>query len=174
MAITQALYQRLFEHPEVRDLFNQSHQHQATGEPGAQTKALAVAILAYAGNIDNLSTLGPVVERIAQKHVGLQILPQHYPYVAAALMGAIRQVLGDAATETVTAAWEEAFWFLADILIGREAAVYGALSAAEGGWTGWRAFRVAEKTAESSTITSFVLQARRWRPGGCATSQGNT
>ena len=32
------------------------------------------------------------VERIAQKHVGLQILPEHYPYVGEALLGAIKAV----------------------------------------------------------------------------------
>src|SRR5689334_22778823 len=106
--ITAAMYRRLFRDAEVRDLFNQSNQ----GEGGRQTKALADAILAYARNIDNLGVMGTAVERIAQKHVGLQILPVHYPYVASALLGAIEEVLGEAATAEVLAAWGEAFWFL--------------------------------------------------------------
>ena len=49
---------------------------------------------------------------------------EHYPYVANALLPAIRDVLGDAATDEVLAAWGEAYWFLADILIAKEAALY--------------------------------------------------
>lgn len=152
--ITAAMYALLFQDAEVRDLFNQSNQ----GEGGRQTKALAHAILAYAQNIDNLAVLGPAVERIAQKHVGLNILPEHYPHVASALLAAIRQVLGDAATDEILGAWGDAFWFLADILIGREKQIYGELGSALGGWVGWRRFRVAEKRAESAIITSFVLK----------------
>ncbi|AYG62461.1 NO-inducible flavohemoprotein [Rhizobium jaguaris] len=165
--ITAAMYVQLFKDEEVRNLFNQSHQ----GEGGGQTKALAQAILAYAQNIDNLGVLGPAVERIAQKHVGLQIHPHHYPHVANALLAAIKQVLGEAATDEVLAAWGEAYWFLADILIGREKQVYEELVSAEGGWSGWRRFRVADKRRESDIITSFVLKPEdngpviRHRPG---------
>ena len=152
--ITAAMYVLLFKDEEVRNLFNQSNQ----GEGGRQTKALAHAILAYAQNIDNLEILGPAVERIAQKHVGLQIQPHHYPYVANALLAAIKQVLGDAATDEILNAWGEAFWFLADILIGREQQVYDDLGSAMGGWVGWRRFCVTEKRKESGIITSFVLK----------------
>ncbi|MGO4568927.1 NO-inducible flavohemoprotein [Rhizobium sp. 2YAF20] len=152
--ITAAMYVLLFKDDEVRNLFNQSNQ----GEGGGQTKALANAILAYAQNIDNLGVLGTAIERIAQKHVGLHIQPQHYPHVAKALLAAIKQVLGDAATHEVVTAWGEAFWFLADILIGREKQVYDELIASEGGWVGWRRFRVETKRRESDIITSFVLK----------------
>lgn len=152
-AITAAMYERLFKDEEVRELFNHSNQ----GEGGRQTKALAQAILAYAQNIDNLGVLASAVERISQKHVGLNIKPEHYPYVANALLGAIGEVLGDAATQPILDAWGEAFWFLANILIGREKAVYGDLEASEGGWIGWRDFRVERKIPESDIITSFVL-----------------
>ena len=152
--ITAAMYVRLFKDDEVRALFNPSNQ----GEGGRQTKALAHAILAYAQNIDNLGVLGSAVERIAQKHAGLQILPEHYPYVATALLGAIRDVLGEAATDEVLEAWGEAYWFLADILMGREKQIYDETASREGGWIGWRQFRVIEKRAESAVITSFVLE----------------
>lgn len=152
--ITAAMYTRLFQDDEVKNLFNQSNQ----GEGGRQTKALAHAILAYAQNIDNLGVLGGAVERIAQKHVGLHIQPHHYPHVATALLAAIKDVLGDLATDDILNAWGEAFWFLADILIGREKQVYHELSSADGGWNGWRRFRVAAKRKESDIITSFVLE----------------
>jgi nitric oxide dioxygenase len=66
-------------------------------------------------------------------------------------------VLGEAATPAILAAWGEAYWFLADILIAREAAIYEEHSAAPGGWKGWRDFVVTDKIEESDVITSFVL-----------------
>lgn len=151
--ITLAMYARLFQDDHIKALFN--HANQSTG---AQPKALAGAILAYAQNIDNLGVVLPVVERIAHKHVGYHILAEHYPFVAKALLGAIKDVLGDAATDEILGAWGEAYWFLADILIGREAGIRAEIEAFEGGWTGWRDFVVAEKVRESAVITSFVLR----------------
>jgi len=154
LAITKRMYERMFRNEEIRDLFNQSHH----GETGSQPKALATAILAYAQNIDNLGALAPAVERIAQKHVGLNILPEHYPHVAEALLGAIKDVLGEIATDEILAAWGEAYWFLAHVLIGREKAIYTSLATAPGGWNGWRNFRVESKNRESAIITSIVLR----------------
>jgi nitric oxide dioxygenase len=152
-AVTDRMYQILFTHPEIRDLFNQSHH----GETGSQSKALTAAVIAYARNIDNLGVLGTRVERICQKHVALHILPEHYHFVAEALLGAIKDVLGSAASEDVLAAWGEAYWFLADILMAREASLYSRLAATPGGWNGWRDFAVESTNPESEIIRSFVL-----------------
>lgn len=152
--IVREMYSRMFQNPEIRDLFNQSHH----GDTGSQPRALTGAILAYANNIDNLGALAPAVERIAQKHVGLQILPEHYPHVGEALLGAIKAVLGDAATDEILAAWGEAYWFLAHILIAREDRIYTEQKDTTGGWNGWRDFRVEEVVRESSVINSFILR----------------
>ena len=125
LVIVHEMYSRMFQNPEIRDLFNQSHH----GETGSQPRALAAAVLAYAQNIDNLGVLGHAVERIAQKHVGLNILPEHYPHVATSLLGAIADVLGEAATPEILDAWAEAYWFLAELLKGREAELYAAQAA---------------------------------------------
>ncbi|WP_422062287.1 NO-inducible flavohemoprotein [Sphingopyxis sp.] len=153
-AITARMYERLFEDDDIRGLFNQANQ----GEGGAQVHALAAAVLGYAQNIENLGALAPVVERIAQKHIGYHILPEHYPFVAAALLGAIGDVLGEAATPDLLAAWGEAYWFLANILQAREARIRGGIEQTPGGWHGWRRFRVAQKIQESAVITSFILR----------------
>src|SRR3954451_9292446 len=166
-AITDRMYQILFRSPEIRDLFNQSHH----GETGSQSKALTAAVMAYGRNIDNLGVLASRVERISQKHVALNILPEHYHFVAEALLGAIKDVLGDAATEEVLQAWGEAYWFLADLLMARESNIYARLAAASGGWNGWRDFAVESTTPESEVIRSFVLVptdgrgVMRHRPG---------
>ena len=59
------------------------------------------------------------------RHVEVGVKPQHYPYVAEALLPAIRDVLSaEVATDAVLTAWGEAYWMLADILIDAEAQVY--------------------------------------------------
>jgi nitric oxide dioxygenase len=152
-AITERMYERLFQNDSIRELFNQSHH----GHGGSQPKALAGAVLAYAQNIDNLGVLGGAVERIAQKHVALNILPEHYPFVAEALLAAIKDVLGTAATDEIIAAWGEAYWSLAELLIGREATIYRERASAPGGWSGWRSFTIESVKDESAVIRSFVL-----------------
>lgn len=160
LAITSRMYERLFRDPAMRDLFNQSHH----GATGAQPKALALAVLAYSRHIDDLGAMGGAVERIAQKHVTLNILPEHYPAVGEALLGAIQDVLGDAATAEICAAWGEAYWLLANILIGREATIYRDLAHRPGGWNGWRDFVVESVVQESEIIRSFVLVPRDGGP----------
>jgi nitric oxide dioxygenase len=165
--ITRRMYERLFRNEEIKNLFNQSHH----GEEGTQPRALAGAVHAYADHIDHLEELGPMVERIAQKHVALNIAPEHYPYVGEALLGALGDVLGQAATEEVVAAWTEAYQFLADLLIRREAELYDEARAQPGGWVGWREFVVDRVVPESEVITSFYLrpedggQLMAFRPG---------
>jgi nitric oxide dioxygenase len=152
-AITRRFYSLMFAgNPEVQAYFNQAHQHS-----GGQQRALAGAICAYAANIDNLAALGPAVELIAQKHCSLGIQPQHYPIVGQHLLAAIKDILGDAATDEVIAAWGEAYGFLAKVFIGREADIYGEQRTAPGGWNGYREFVVKRKARESDVISSFYL-----------------
>lgn len=154
-ALTTHFYRiMLAEYPQVRPLFNQAHQ--ASGD---QPRALANGVLMYAKHIDRLQALGPLVGQIVQKHVSLQILPEHYPIVGSCLLRAIREVLGaEVATDAVIAAWAAAYGQLADLLIGAEEEVYAATERAAGGWRGGRAFRVVGKVRESEEITSFHLQ----------------
>lgn len=158
-AITAKMYDRLFKDEHIRNLFN--HANQANGQ---QINALAGAILAYAENIDNLGALLPAVERIAQKHVGFHILPEHYPYVATALLGAIQDVLGDATTDEILQAWGQAYWFLAGILQNRESALREVIEQAPGGWTGWRDFVVSEKFVKAAPLLhSFCVRSTAGR-----------
>jgi len=120
LAITTAMYQRLFRNPDVAAMFDQAAQ-----QSGEQPRRLAAAILAYAQNIDKLGDLGPAVQRMVARHVETGVKAEHYPLVAEALLPAIRDVLGaDIATDAVLAAWGEAYWMLADILIAAESQAY--------------------------------------------------
>ena len=119
LAITTRMYERLFTDPDVKAMFDQAAQ-----ESGEQPKRLAGAILAYAQNIDKLEALTAPVMRMAARHVETGVKAEHYPLVADALLPAIRDVLGEAATDEVLGAWGEAYWALADILIGKEDILY--------------------------------------------------
>ena len=120
LAITTAMYARLFENKDIEAMFDRAAQ--ASGE---QPKRLAAAILAYAKNIDKLQNLGSAVSRMVARHIETGVRPEHYPHVANALLPAIRDVLGEeAATDEVLAAWGEAYWMLADLLIAAEAQAY--------------------------------------------------
>lgn len=153
--LTQYFYKRMLnEDPEVKQFFNATHQ-----SSGAQPKALAIALLMYAKNIEHLEKLDALVERIVQKHCALSILPEHYPIVGRNLLASMEEVLGkDVATPEVLTAWGKAYNALADVLIEAEELNYSATEEAYGGWRGWRKFRVAHKIPETKDITSFYLQ----------------
>jgi len=122
LAITTAMYAKLFQDEEVKGMFDQAAQ-----ESGEQPKRLAAAILGYAENIDKLGALDGAVTRMVARHVETGVKPEHYPKVAAALLPAIREVLGEeVATDAVLDAWAQAYGFLANILIAKEAAAYEA------------------------------------------------
>ncbi|MCA9047131.1 MAG: NO-inducible flavohemoprotein [Planctomycetaceae bacterium] len=152
--ITRRFYERMFEgNPEVRAFFNQAHQHS-----GGQQKALAGAICAYFTHIDNLEALTPAIELIAQKHCSLGIKAEHYPIVGKHLLDAIKDIMGDGATDEIIGAVAEAYGLLADICIGREAEIYNAQRSTPGGWNGYRKFVVDRKVAENDIVTSFYLK----------------
>lgn len=153
--LTTHFYQKMLEeYPQVRPLFNPAHQ-----ASGAQPRALANGLLMYARHIDELEQLGDLLSKIINKHVALQILPEHYPIVGSCLLSAIREVLGaEIATDEVLQAWGNAYQQLADILIGAESRLYDEKAQAPGGWRGVRAFTLAAKVVESAEITSFHLR----------------
>ncbi|MEM6688887.1 MAG: NO-inducible flavohemoprotein [Planctomycetota bacterium] len=158
--ITRRFYERMFEaNPEVKVFFNQAHQ-----ESGRQQGALAGAICAYFSNIDNLEALAPSVELIAQKHCSLGVKAEHYPIVGENLLGAIKDVMGDAATDEIIGAVAEAYGALAEICIGRESAVYDEQKAKPGGWNGYRNLSVLRKVPESDLVTSFYLAPENGDP----------
>jgi nitric oxide dioxygenase len=152
--VTRRFYEFMFAgNPEVKAYFNQAHQHS-----GGQQRALAGAICAYFANIDNLSVLGPAVKIIAHKHCSLGIQPEHYPIVGKHLLAAIKDVMGEAATDEIIGAVAEAYGFLAEVCIQQEREIYQQQREAVGGWNGYRRFVVDRKVPESEIITSFYLR----------------
>ena len=158
--IIKCFYTKLFDaHPELKNVFNMAHQEQ-----GQQQQALARAVHAYAENIEDPSSLVAVLKNIANKHASLGVRPEHYPIVGEHLLAAIKDTLGDAATDDIISAWAQAYGNLADVLMGMESSLYEQSSERLGGWTGWRSFVVREKRPESSVITSFILEPADGKP----------
>ncbi|MCH6264064.1 NO-inducible flavohemoprotein [Neobacillus citreus] len=152
--ITTRFYQLMFgNHPELLNIFNHANQKQ-----GRQQKALAGTVYAAAMYIDNLEAIIPVVKQIAHKHRSLGIKPEHYPIVGKHLLLAIKDVLGDAATDEIIDAWAQAYEVIAGAFIGVEAEMYGQAANQTGGWDGFRNFIVDRKVIESDVITSFYLK----------------
>ena len=155
--ITRVFYRdMLAAHPELFDYFNPANQRD-----GGQAASLAASVLAYASHIANPAPLAGMIERIASKHVSLDIKPAHYPIVGHYLLGAIKDVsfpLGDAATPEIIQAWSAAYAQLADIMIGREAALAADGAALPQGWHGFKPFRVGRKVQESDVTASFTLK----------------
>ncbi|MFC7319879.1 NO-inducible flavohemoprotein [Halobacillus campisalis] len=153
-AITTHFYKRMFaDHPELKNIFNMTNQ-----KAGRQPRALANAVYAAAQHIDDLSAILPTVNQIAEKHRSLQVKPEHYPIVGKYLLIAIKEVLGDAATDDIMQAWEEAYGAIAHAFIQVEEKKYEQAVAQDGGWSGYRNFKIAKKVKESAVITSFYLE----------------
>ncbi|GAA3413768.1 NO-inducible flavohemoprotein [Paenibacillus hodogayensis] len=133
-------------------MFNHANQSQER-----QQAALANVVYAAAQHIDKLETLLPAVKQIAHKHRSLGVKAEHYPIVGEHLLLAIKDVLGEAATEEILQAWAEAYGVIAKVFIEAEAEMYQQSEQQQGGWTGFRGFRVENKVKESDVITSFYL-----------------
>ncbi|MBW4687167.1 MAG: bacitracin resistance protein BacA [Komarekiella atlantica HA4396-MV6] len=118
--ITTRMYEIMFRnHPEIKEQFDMSAQ-----ADGSQPTRLATAVYGYATQIDNLPALKSMVEKIAHRHVQTHVLPEQYPIVGESLLQAMKDVLGQAATEEVMSAWTEAYQALAEVFINREHDIY--------------------------------------------------
>ncbi|MDQ0162923.1 NO-inducible flavohemoprotein [Aeribacillus alveayuensis] len=154
--ITTHFYKRMFSnHPELLNIFNHANQ-----EKGRQPTALANTLYAAASHIDELEKLIPAVKQIGHKHRSLGIKKEHYPIVGENLLAAMKEVLGDAITDEVLKAWEEAYGVIAKVFIDVEQEMYDEVDNKEGGWKDFKPFVVVDKVKESDVITSFYLKPK--------------
>ncbi|WP_026549947.1 globin domain-containing protein [Arthrobacter sp. Br18] len=153
--IAQRFYAHMFaDKPELMDgLFNRGNQ-----ADGRQQQALAGSVAAFAGFLVNTPGELPdhLLSRIAHKHVSLGLRPDQYQIVHDHLMWAIVDVLGDAVTDEVAAAWDEVYWLMANVLINQERRMYTELNLAPDAV--WRTWRVCEKIRETDDVVTFVVE----------------
>ncbi|VEF48896.1 oxidoreductase FAD-binding domain-containing protein [Bacillus freudenreichii] len=160
VTITSVFYKNMFNnHPELLNIFNHANQSQ-----GRQQTALANMVYAAAQNIDKLESVLPAVVQVAHKHRGLGVKPEHYPIVGKHLLEAIKEVLGDAATDEIIDAWAEAYGVIAQVFIDIEANMYETAGAQAGGWSDFKELKVVDKVKESDVITSFYFKAKDGQP----------
>ena len=147
-AITTVFYKNMFnQHPELLDIFNETNQ-----KLGRQQTALAMTVLAAVKHLDKLAVLLPQVTQISHKHRALQILPEHYPIVGHHLIGAIKEVLGEAANDDIIDAWTEAYDEIADVFIQLEKTMYE-----QEMWEGFAPFKITEKVEAATDIAAFTV-----------------
>lgn len=150
VTITKHFYKRMFENnPEVRQFFNHTNQKR-----GRQPEALANTVYAAALHIDRLEAILPAIQPALHKHKSLNIRAEHYPIVGANLLGAIQEVLGEAATPEIIDAWAKAYGVIADIFISLEEKLYD-----EAPWLGFKSFSIAEIIEETPEVKRFRLVA---------------
>jgi nitric oxide dioxygenase len=159
--IANRFYAHMFaEHPELLDgMFNRGNQAE-----GSQPKALAGSVAVFATALVNSPQQLPerLLTRVAHKHASLGIRPDQYQIVRDNLMWAIADVLGDAVTAEVAAAWDEVYWLMAYALINQERGLYSARGVtAERVWRQWR---VAEKVQDADDVVLFVMRRVDDRP----------
>lgn len=152
--ITPVFYTKLFDnHPElIRDLFNRGNQKQ-----GAQQRALAASIATFATHLVEGKSPVDLLSRIGHKHASLGITEDQYQVVHDNLFAAIVEVLGDAITPEIAAAWDEVYWILAETLIGFEKALYSDAGVEPG--EVFRTARVAAREDVTSDVAVFTLRA---------------
>jgi nitric oxide dioxygenase len=152
--ITANFYPRMFNaHPELLRVFNQGNQ--ATGE---QSKALAGSVVAYAVQLidPEAPSFDHVMRRIAYKHVSLGIRPEQYTIVGEHLLASVAEVLGEAVTPEVAAAWSEVYWLFALQLVAEEARMYQQANVDPSQPT--RPYRVVRLIDEAADVISLVLE----------------
>ncbi|MFG2407893.1 globin domain-containing protein [Streptomyces brevispora] len=153
--IADLFYRKLFDaHPELlRDLFNRGNQ-----ASGAQRQALAGSIAAFATQLVEHPDTRPdvMLGRIAHKHASLGITAAQYDVVHTHLFAAIAEVLGDAVTPEVAAAWDEVYWLMANALIAIEERLYAQQGVLAGDV--WRDWEVVSRTTETEDVVTFQLR----------------
>src|SRR5262249_65810 len=153
--IAARFYKHLFTtHPELLDgTFNRGNQAE-----GTQQVALAGSVAAFATALVKTPDRLPenLRSRIAHKHASLGIRPEQYQIVHDNLMWAVKDVLGDAVTPDIAAAWDEVYWLMAYTLIHVERGLYGARGVRP--QTAWRQWEVEKKIQETADVVTFVVK----------------
>lgn len=122
-AIATKMYEIMFaQYPQTKLLFSKA--------PLNQPKILARSVIIYSQHIDNITAVHEILEKIAHKHVSVDVHPGHYPMLGHSFIQAMREVLGKSVSEEVIIAWKDAYFYFAELLIEREQALVSKRSTA--------------------------------------------
>jgi nitric oxide dioxygenase len=107
--VAKLFYDRLFEiAPETRRLFKSDKTEQ--GRKLMSTLGVVVSGLSNTGKIVS------AVEALGRRHATYNVTEKHYIIFGEALLWTLEQGLGEAFTDEVRAAWDEAYGTLAEVM----------------------------------------------------------
>ena len=115
--LMRRFYDRLFEvAPAVKPLF-------ADVDMDRQRKALLNMLLVVRESLHDLDDVVPDLQALGAKHVEYGALQEHYPVVGEVLIGEMAGLAGDEWMPEYTAAWQEAYAVVQDVMLaGADAA----------------------------------------------------
>src|SRR5699024_3105799 len=135
------------QHPELKNVFNQTNQKR-----GLQSSALAMTVLAAAENIEDLSPIVPAIMPVVYKHCALQVTAENYTIVGENIIWDIQQETGLNEDDPIIQTWVKEYGAIADAFIGLEKDVYSKMA-----WDGFKPFTVTNITEETDMIKSFTV-----------------
>lgn len=109
----ELFYQNLFTaDPSLKSLFK--------GDMDKQGKKLINMFNVAVVMLNNMETLTPILQGLAQNHVYYGVQDEHYQTVEVALLKTLEQGLGEDFTPDVIDAWSEVYGFMAEVMIAAE------------------------------------------------------
>jgi len=109
-------YDRLFEAaPAVKPLF-------ANVDMERQRQALLNMLVVLRESLRNLDDIVPDLEDLGARHAEYGAQPAHYPVVGEVLIAAMTEVAGDKWKPEYTAAWQEAYGVVQNVMLSGAAA----------------------------------------------------
>jgi hemoglobin-like flavoprotein len=109
--LIRTFYDRLFETaPAVKPLFEKVDMER-------QRQALLNMLLVLRESLHDLDDIVPDLEDLGERHVEYGAESAHYPVVGQVLIGAMAEVAGDRWKPEYTAAWQEAYGVVQNVMI---------------------------------------------------------
>jgi nitric oxide dioxygenase len=114
--LIRKFYDDLFQvAPSVKPLF-------ANVDMEGQRQALLNMLVVLRESLRDLDDIVPDLEELGARHAEYGAKPEHYPVVGEVLIGAMAEVGGDAWKPEYTAAWQEAYAVVQDVMVSGAAA----------------------------------------------------
>jgi hemoglobin-like flavoprotein len=114
--LIKRFYERLFEvAPAVQPLF-------AKVDMEHQRQALLNMLLVLRESLHDLEDVVPDLEALGARHTEYGAQPEHYPVVGTVLLETMAEIGGDAWKPEYTAAWQEAYGLIQEVMLSGAAA----------------------------------------------------
>jgi nitric oxide dioxygenase len=82
-----------------------------------QRQALLNMLVVLRESLRDLDDIVPDLEDLGARHIEYGATPEHYPVVGEVLIGAMAEIAGDSWKPHYTAAWQEAYGVVQDVML---------------------------------------------------------